>query len=139
MAALGGKDFLLKLGDGAGPEVFTTIGGLQATSMSINAEAIDVTHQGSSQWKTLIDGAGIKSVSISGNGVFEQDATLAQLRVDLLAQTLRNFRVVEHSTGDYFEGAFKIVSLERAGEYNGAQTWALSLESSGAVAYTSVA
>lgn len=138
MPAYGGKDFILKLGDGGGSEVFTMIGGLRATSLSINAEAIDVTHQGSSQWKTLLNGAGIKSFSISGSGVFEQDATLAQIRVDILAQTLRNFQVVEHSSGDYFQGAFKITSLERAGDYNNEQSWSISLESSGAITYTAV-
>jgi len=138
MAAFGGKDFILKLGDGGGSEVFTMVGGLRATSMSINAEAIDVTHQGSAQWKTLIDGAGIKSVSISGSGVFEQDSTIAQIRTDILAQTLRNFQIVEHSSGDYFQGKFKITSMERAGDYDNEQSWSISLESSGAITYTAV-
>lgn len=136
MPAYGGKDFILRADDGAG--VYTMIGGLRSTSMSINAEAIDVTHQGSAQWKTLIDGAGIKSCAISGSGVFEQDTIINQLRVDMLAQTLRNFRVIEHSSGDYFQGAFKITALERSGDYNNEQTWSVSLESSGAITYTAL-
>lgn len=127
--------------DGSGTlvEGFRMLGGLRATSLSLNAEAIDVTHQGSSQWKTLLDGAGIKSVSISGSGVFEQDASLTRIRTDILAQTLRNFRIIEHSSGDYFAGSFKMTSLERAGDYNNEQSWSLSLESSGEISYTSVA
>jgi TP901-1 family phage major tail protein len=136
--AYGGKDFLLKAGDGEVSEAFTIIGGLRSTSMAINAEAIDVTNQGSSQWKELLDGAGIKSVSISGSGVFDQGAVIDQLRDDLLNQTLRNFQITEHSSGDYFQGAFKITSFERAGDYNNEQTWSISLESSGPVTYTSV-
>lgn len=127
--------------DGSGTlvEGFRMLGGLRATSFSINAEAIDVTHQGSAQWKTLLEGAGIKSVSISGSGVFEQDSSLARVRADILAQSLRNFRVIEHSSGDYFAGSFKMTSLERAGDYNNEQSWSLSLESSGEITYTSVA
>lgn len=140
LAATEGGAALALTTDGSGTldEGFRMVGGLQATSFSLNAEAIEVTSQGSSQWKTLLDGSGIKSCAISGNGVFEQDSALARIRANLLAQTLTNFRVIEHSSGDYFSAAFKIVSLERAGEYNGAQTWAISLESSGVVSYTAV-
>lgn len=126
-------------GSGTLDEGFRMIGGLRSTSLSVNAEAIDVTHQGSAQWKTLLDGAGIKSMAISGSGVFEQDSRLARLRTNVLAQTLTNFRVIEHSSGDYFSGSFKITALERAGDYNNEQTFSISLESSGAVAYTAVA
>jgi TP901-1 family phage major tail protein len=141
VAATEGGSALTLTTDGTGTlsEGFRTVGGLRSTSMAVNAEAIDVTNQGSNQWKELLDGAGIKSVSISGSGVFEQDSRLARLRANCLNQTLTSFRVVEHASGDYFQGSFKITSLERAGDYNNEQTWSISLESSGAVAYTAVA
>lgn len=131
-----GKDWLLKLGDGGGSEVFTTIGGLRSTQLSFAAEGIENTNQGSSQWKSLIDGAGIKSMSVSGSGVFTDSATEAQMQTDALAQTIRNFQIIDAGTGDYFQGGFKITSLEYAGEYNGAKTWSISLESSGAISFT---
>jgi len=126
-------------GTGTLDEGFAIVGGLRSTSLAINAEAIDVTHQGSAQWKTLLDGAGIKSAAISGSGVFEQDSRLERLRTNIFAQTVTNFKIVEHSSGDFFSGAFKITSFERSGDYNNEQSWSISLESSGAVLYTAVA
>ena len=42
-----GSAFLLKVGDGATPPQFTTVAGLRTTQMSINAETVVVTNQGS--------------------------------------------------------------------------------------------
>lgn len=136
MAVGGGKDWLLQIGNGAGSESFTTIGGLRSTQLSFSAEGIDITNQGSAQWKTLLDGAGIRSMSVSGSGVFTDSATEAQFRTDALAQTIRNFKILNYETGDYFLGAFKITGFENSGEYNNELTWSVSLESSGAVTFT---
>lgn len=131
-----GINLLLQIGDGEVSEAFTTIGGLRAKTVTLNAEEIDVTNHGSNQFKTLVSGAGTRSMAISGSGVFTDSATEGQLRTDLLAQTLRNFRIIDEATGDYWTGAFKITSLEEAGEYNGERTWSISLSSSGAFAFT---
>lgn len=131
-----GKDFVLQIGDGETSETFTTIGGLRSKSISIQAEAIEITNHGSQQWKELLDGAGVKSVSISGSGVFTDSAAEAQMQTDALAQTLRNFKIIDSDTGDYFTGKFKITSLEHAAEYNADRNWSVSLESSGAITFT---
>lgn len=127
----GGKNLLLKIDNGAG--TYTTLGGLRSKSMTLNAEAIDVTNHGSNEWKELLDGAGVKSMSISGSGVFNTSTTLSQAITDWAAQTLRNFQIVDADSGLTFQGAFKITSMERAGEYNGEQTWSMSMESSGTI------
>lgn len=133
MTAKAGKDFLLKIGDGAGSEVFTTIGGLRSSSISLNNEAIDVTAQDSSQWTTLLDGAGIKKVTVSGSGIFEDTTSEQQMLTDHLAGTLRDFQLAD-GVG-VFAGKFKITKMERKGDYKGSQDWSMSLESSGAVTY----
>ena len=43
MAKQQGRTLLLKIGDGAGSEAFTTIAGLKSKSITINNNAIDVT------------------------------------------------------------------------------------------------
>ena len=40
MAAQKGSLFLLKAGDGGGPEVFTTVGGLRTTSFNVNISTL---------------------------------------------------------------------------------------------------
>ena len=43
MTAQAGKDVLLKIGDGGAPESFTSIAGLRAKTLSLNARAVEVT------------------------------------------------------------------------------------------------
>ena len=126
----GGKDLLLKVETSVG--VYTTIGGLRSKSYSFGADGIDVTNHGSNQSREFLDGAGIKSMSLSGSGVFKEDTALAKVEANHLTQTLTNFRIVD-STGNTYTALFKITSLERSGEYNGEQVWTIALESSGAI------
>jgi TP901-1 family phage major tail protein len=136
MAAKGGKEMLLKVGNGAGTEVFTVIGGIRSKSMTLNAEAIDITNQDSDEWREILDGAGIKSLSLSGSGIFTDDAVIDQIRTDMVANTMRNCQLIEDASGAKWQGKFKFTSFERAGEYNGEQTWSVSLESSGEISFT---
>ena len=78
MAVQKGSALLVKVGNAASPEVFATVAGLRDTSISINAETIDVTNKDSARVRTLLADAGIKSFSISGSGVFT-DAASEQL------------------------------------------------------------
>lgn len=127
-----GKDFLLKIDTGGA--TYVTMGGLQAKSFTLNNEEIDVTNHDSSQWKTLLDGAGIRSMTVAGNGIHNGSAsTLNKAEDNCMSGTLTNFQVVDANSGRTYTAAFKIVSWERGGEHNGAQTYAISLASSGAV------
>jgi TP901-1 family phage major tail protein len=136
MSAGAGKDYLLKIEDSNTPGTFTTIGGLRSIKLSAKADGIEKTNIGSAQWKELLDGAGIVSMSLSGSGVFTDSATEAQFQTDFLAQTLRKFRVLNNDNSHYWEGTFKITGMEKSSEYNGVIQWSISLESSGAVSYT---
>ena len=119
-------------------DVYTLLGGLRSKSISINGEAIDVTNHDSSQWKTLLDQAGIRSMSLSGSGVHNGDeATLGLAEDNSISQTLTKFRITDtESGGRIYTGLYKITSFERAGEYNAEQTYSMSLESSGAIGIT---
>lgn len=125
-------------GTGTLAETFTLVGGLRTKSFSFGAEAIDITNQDSSEWKKILDGAGIRNVSISGAGVFENGTIYNQIRTAAFANTLKNLRFVVNSDGDYFSGAFKITSMELSGEYNAEATYNLAFESSGAISLTEV-
>jgi TP901-1 family phage major tail protein len=133
MAGKAGVNWLLKLGDGAGSETFTTIGGLRSNSLTLNREPIEATNKGSNQVRELLAAAGIKSASISGAGIYTTDATLTQLHTDWAAGTLRNFQLVDADSGLTISGAFMITSIERGGEYNGEMSWSMSAESSGTI------
>lgn len=135
MGGFAGKNFLLKTGNGATPEVFTTIGGLRSTQLHGKAEAIDISSIDSADWKQLLGGAGLKEFSVSGSGIFSDSASETQVRDDFIAGTLRNYEIID-GDGNTWAGAFKVVGLEAQAEYKGAQTYSVNLQSSGVVTFT---
>lgn len=138
-ATAGGSPITLTTdGTGTLDEVFQTIGGLRSKSFSINAEAIDITNHDSSEWREILDSAGIRSVSLSGSGVFEDGTVINQLKTDMMANTLRKFRVYMTSDLDYFQGTFKITALEYSGDYNAEAAYSISMESSGTITYNAI-
>jgi TP901-1 family phage major tail protein len=132
MAIEKGSAFLLKVGDGAEPPVFTTVAGLRTTQMSVNAESVVVTNQGSGGWRELLTGAGVRSVSLSGSGVFTGSAAEARIKANALSGAIDDYRV-SFESGDTITARFLITRLDYAGDFNGERTYTLALESSGAV------
>ena len=93
MTAQRGKDLLIKIGDGADPEVFTTVAGLRATSLDFNAQTIDVTNSDSAEmWRELL-ADGVKSATVAGSGVFKDAASDAALKNAFFNQTLNNWQI----------------------------------------------
>ncbi len=139
MAAKKGSLFLLKVGDGGGTEVFTTVAGIRATSLTINNATVDVTTKDSAGMRELLAGGGIQSMSLSANGVFT-DATVEEMvRGYAAANSINNYEIYsggDGSSGDKWEGAFIITSYGRSGDFNNEESFTISLESSGAVTFT---
>lgn len=138
MSAQKGKDLLIKIGDGADPEVFTTVAGLRATTLAFNATNVDVTNADSAdQWRELLAGGGVKSATLSGSGVFKDAASDASLRSAFFDQTCPDFQVVIPSFGT-LTGPFKLTSLSYDGPYDGELKLSLSLASAGALTFASL-
>ena len=135
MAAQKGALFLLKVGDGGGPETFTTVGGLKTASFNINTASVDVTNMSSNGMRELLAGAGIQTMSLSGNGVFTDSAAEETVRANAAANSIDNYQLVA-ANGDTWQGAFLITSYQRSGNFDGAETFTISLESSGAITFT---
>ncbi|GAB4539858.1 MAG: phage major tail protein, TP901-1 family [Parvularculaceae bacterium] len=138
MVAQKGRDVLLKIGDGGAPETFTTIGGLRTKSLSLNAATVDVTHAESvGQWRELLAGAGARSASVSGAGVFRDDAADEAVRSAFFNQTIANWQVIVPDFGT-IEGPFQISNLDYAGAFDGEATVSLALESAGALSFSPI-
>jgi len=69
MAAQKGSALLMKIGNAASPEVFTTIGGMRSTSLTMNDEMVDVTNKDSTNARTILAQGGVNSISVAGSGV----------------------------------------------------------------------
>jgi TP901-1 family phage major tail protein len=132
MAIEKGSAFLLKVGDGGDPIVYTTIAGLRTTQMSINAETVVVTNKGSGGWRELLSGAGVRSVSLSGAGVFSGSVAETRIKASALAGSLDDYEV-SFESGEQLRGRFLLTRLDYAGDFNGERSYTLALESSGLV------
>jgi TP901-1 family phage major tail protein len=135
MTAQKGKDLLIKIGDGASPEAFTTVAGLRATSLAFNAQGVDVTNADSAdQWREFLAGGGVKSATVTGSGVFKDAASDASLRSAFFNQATGDFQLVIPSFGT-ITGPFKIVSLQYDGPFDGELKISLTLNSAGALTF----
>ncbi|MCB2159079.1 MAG: phage major tail protein, TP901-1 family, partial [Rhodobacteraceae bacterium] len=94
MAAQNGKDLLIKL-DLTGGGQFSTIAGLRATRISFNAETVDITSLDSQGgWRELLGGAGVRSASVSGSGVFVDGDTDERARQIFFDAVVGLFQVI---------------------------------------------
>ena len=133
MAAQKGADLLLKINTSG--STYATVAGLRSTSITLNDEAVDITNKDSGGIRTLLPDAGIFSMSVSGSGVFTDEASEETLRAAMNATSFKNFQLILPNLGTY-QGAFMVASLEYSGEHNGEVTYSVTLESSGTITYT---
>ena len=140
MAAQKGSAFLLKENSTGSP---ATVGGLRSTSMTINNEMIDITSKDSNPFisgaknnaRDLLEGGGVSSMTITASGVFTDSSTENLVRGFALDQQIKAY-VLVFPDGSTLSGNFLVTSYERGGEFNGEETYSLTLESSNALTYT---
>lgn len=144
MTAQKGRACIIQVSDGATPTpAFTTIGGAQNVTLSINNEPVDITNADSNGVRTLLEGAGVNSITLSFSGVYLDGDTNGQhrLRALAMANTHTAFRITTPGTTNdgTYAGTFMVASMELAGEHNQAITTSFTLESAGAVTFTPTA
>jgi len=132
MSAEKGSAFLLKVGDGGTPPVFATVAGMRTTQLSVNGEAVNVTSKDSGGWRELLSGGGIRSVSVAGSGIFTGSAAETRIKANALAGLIDDYEL-SFESGERLRGRFLLTRLDYAGDHNGERSYALNLESSGAV------
>ena len=136
MAVQNGKDLLIKVDiDGLG--TFQTIAGLRASRINLNSETVDVTSLESAGWRELLAGAGVKKASVSGSGVFRDQATDTRAQQVFFNGDTPDFQVIVPNFG-VIQGAFQISAIDYAGTYNGEATYDMTLTSAGVVSFTAI-
>ena len=136
MPAQKGKDLLIKIGDGGNG--FVTVAGLRTRQIAFNAETVDVTHSESvGRWRELLSGVGVRRASISGSGVFKDEASDARMRQVFFDGDVRTYQIIVPDFGR-IEGPFQIASLEYRGDHAGQVTFEMAFESAGALAFTAL-
>lgn len=131
-----GRDFLLKMGDGATPtENFTTIGAARANALSLNNNPVDDTSMDGNGVQSMIADAGIQTMQISIDGLFKDSAVEESLRAAAFGRTSNNFQLA-FPNGDVYEAGFVIQDYSRGGTHDGAETFSATLVRSGSGTFT---
>ena len=113
-------------------------GGENISRPAFNAETVDVTSlESEGRWRELLAGAGVRSASISGSGVFRDGTSDERARQVFFDGEVPRFQVVIPDFGTV-EGPFQITSLEYAGSYNGEATYEISMASAGAITFVAL-
>lgn len=138
MSVKAGQDVLIKLEDGVTPDSFITIAGIRAKTIQLNAGLIDATHTGSAGgWRELLSGAGVKSVRVTGAGVFRDESSDARMREVFLSREAVNWQLIVPDFA-WFTGRFLISQLSYGGDFDGEAVFSVTLESAGEVSVAEV-
>ena len=132
MVAQKGKDLLLKISDGGS---YVTVAGLRSRRLAFNAETVDVTDaESAGRWRELMGGAGVQRASLTGSGLFKDQASDALVRQAFFAGSILSWQVLIPDFGTV-TGPFQITALEYSGEHNGELRFELALESAGPLSF----
>ena len=93
--------------------------------------------ESSGGWRELLAGAGVKTASISGSGIFRDASVDERMRQVFFDGETPGFQVVIPDFG-VVEGPFQISSIEYAGTFDGEATYEMSLASAGALTFVAV-
>jgi len=131
MATESGSAFLLKIGSHEN-DSYDLLAGMTATSVLISGAGVEITNCGSGGWRTLLSGAGLRSLTVAASGIFMGSEAERRARELALSGHLAPLMLV-FAGGDNLSGRFLITALEYSGEVDGERQYRVTLESSGPV------
>ena len=132
MVAQKGKDLLLKIDNGG---AYETVAGLRSKKLAFNAETVEITDaESAGRWRELLGGAGVQRASLSGSGLFKDQASDALIRTAFFNGAILSWQIVIPDFG-VVSGAFQVTALDYGGQHNGEVTFDIALESAGVISF----
>lgn len=124
-----GKDFRLQIDTGSG---WITVGPARSDRATVTNEQVDVTTKPDTPWRQLQE-CGVRSLEIGSDGVFTDHETITFLMQASVDGAFVPARITSGASGmeAYYSGSYRVMAFERNGEYNGAETYSLTLASFG--------
>lgn len=105
--------------------------GLQSTSVTVNQEGVDTTDNCSNGYRQMLEGAGVRSLSIAGNGISRNFGSILAAHV----QNQQLYTLITNAAGQVYAGFCHISSIALSGAHNGADLFDIALESASRVQY----
>lgn len=132
MAASKGLSIVIQMHDGT---ALRTVGGGRTSRFAMQAEMVDVTNASSTgQSREILDGAGVKSATISVDGVFIDDQAANGIEASFRNQTIRSGTFLVPGLGTY-TSTWKCTALEWAGDFNKEVTFSATFESASDITF----
>jgi TP901-1 family phage major tail protein len=140
MAAQKGRDCLVKIGGTDSSTAFVTVGGMTTNRIVINETEVDITAKDteSPHWRGLLAGGGVKSMEISGSGIFKDGTGEGTLMTAASQQASHYWFQFVIPSFRNIEGEFLITSLEYGGDDDGAVNFSATFASAGKPTLTAI-
>lgn len=119
--------------------LFKSIGGIRSKSMDESFEGIDISNEDSDEWKTILDQAGMRSLAISGDGVYTSSTMFQTLNDNARLNKLQCLMIVDFKTMRLIECCFKVTALGKSGGHDGEASFSITAESSGTPTFFTLA
>jgi TP901-1 family phage major tail protein len=136
MTAQAAKDCIIRLKNGVG--VYEAVAGMRTKTFDLNSEAVDITNSDSAgMWREILSGAGVKSATIGGGGVFVNGNAEKRMIALAMSGAVEDAQIFFPELGT-FEAPFKVTAVKLGGEYNREETYEFTFESGGEVVFDAV-
>ena len=127
MSAQRGRDMLVKIEQSGS---YITVAGLRTKSIRLNSKTVDITDQASNGWMELLPQAGIRSISVTGSGVFRDTASDTLIRTAFFGQETLSAQLIIPDFGT-ITAPILVTGLTYGGTFQGEATFELTLTSAG--------
>lgn len=127
MAKEKGKNVLLKVGDGGGPEAFATLGGQETTKMSLSKSTIDSSDKESGDWTESISGEKSATVTASGKAKWPDTDGLEALRAAYESDEPINCQMILNAAGAKYSGPMHVTALDIDGDMKDVTKYSVTL------------
>jgi len=134
MAAQKGREVLIKVEDTPGGGTYTAMAGLRAKQFTLNNGETDLSDS-DDDWAQTGIGFGLKSVRLSGSGIYKNHATQRKIVTAILTDATLNYQMVVPGLGT-FAGAFVASSIDMGANHDGELGFSTQFMSNGEVTFT---
>lgn len=135
MSAIAGSLVTLEYMTGS-PLAPVDLAGLQAREFKINNTPVDVTTADSSgRWQELLPNVSVKSIEISGSGIFKTSSAGLAVKNAALNGTALSLVMTFPGDGAY-AGSFYVDGFTMGAPHDNAATFSCAFRSNGAITYT---
>src|SRR5205085_12206629 len=104
-------------------------------SLKLGNQQVDITNKSSAGYRTLLSAAGVQGIDITFGGVMTNDTGFETMQGYAFANSINTF-AIQWADGDTIEGSFAVSDFQVSGDFNGEQTFTVTLQSSGQWTFT---